>query len=134
MRKAKILATIGPASASREMIDKMLDAGLNAVRINMSHGTQEGHAEVIRTVREAAAAKARPVAILVDLSGPKIRTRTLENGAPVVLHEGERFTITSREIVGNAKEVSTNFEGLPAAICACKRVLINSVEMGNTVT
>src|SRR6476620_4253611 len=109
MRKAKILATLGPASSSREMIDKMIEAGLNAVRINMSHGSYEEHLKAINMVREAAAAAGRPVAILVDLSGPKIRTKTLKDGKPVMLKEGQRFVITNRDIVGDENQVSTNF-------------------------
>src|SRR4051812_451458 len=113
MRKAKILATLGPASSSRETIDAMLRAGLNAVRINMSHGTQEEHAGRIRMAREAAEALGQPLAVLVDLSGPKIRTRGLKDGKAVELAEGQRFTITTREVEGTSEMVGTNFDHLP---------------------
>jgi pyruvate kinase len=116
MRKAKILATLGPASSTPEVIETMLQAGLNAVRINMSHGAQDEHAARIRIAREAAAKLDMPLSILVDLSGPKIRTRTLENGAPVFLTPGQQFTITTRDINGNQHEVSTNFERLPTVV------------------
>ena len=125
MRKAKILATLGPASNSRPVLEEMLKAGLNAVRINMSHGTTDEHAENIRNAREAAAALGLPLAILVDLSGPKIRTRTLKDGLPVILKEGQRFTITTRDIVGNENEVSTNFDHLPDAVESGTRILID---------
>ncbi len=125
MRKAKILATLGPASASREMIDKMLDAGLNAVRINMSHGSHEEHAVAIKTVREAAGAAERPISILVDLSGPKIRTRTLKDGKSVLLKEGQTFVITNREIVGDETQVSTNYADLPSAVEPGARILLD---------
>lgn len=69
----------------------MLNAGLNAVRINMSHGTQEQHTETIALARKVATTLGKPLSILVDLSGPKIRTRTLENGLPVELIDGQAF-------------------------------------------
>ncbi|MBK8466719.1 MAG: pyruvate kinase [Chloracidobacterium sp.] len=125
MRKAKILATLGPASNSRPILEEMLKAGLNAVRINMSHGTTDEHAENIRTARAAAAALGLPLAILIDLSGPKIRTRTLKDGLPVILKAGQSFTITTRDIVGNENEVSTNFDHLPDAVEAGARILID---------
>ena len=74
MRRAKILATLGPASNTPEIIEAMFNAGMNAVRINMSHGTHDEHAETIKTARAAAKKLDMPLAILVDLSGPKIRT------------------------------------------------------------
>ncbi|MEQ1920941.1 MAG: pyruvate kinase [Pyrinomonadaceae bacterium] len=125
MRKAKILATLGPASNTREVIDEMLGAGLNAVRINMSHGTQEEHAATIKTAREAAAALDRPISILVDLSGPKIRTKGLKDGIPVVLKPGQQFVMTNREVVGDDKEVSTNYADLPSVVEAGARILVD---------
>ena len=124
MRKAKILATLGPASNTKEIIETMINAGLNAVRINMSHGTQGEHAETMRIAREAAAALDKPLSILVDLSGPKIRTGKMETG-PVALHEDEQFTITTREIDGNKTHVSTNFDHLPDAVEPGARILID---------
>lgn len=131
MRKAKILATLGPSSSSQEMIESMLDAGLNAVRINMSHGSQDEHAATIAAAREAAAKLGKPLAILVDLSGPKIRTRTLIDAKPVLLVKGERFVITNRDIVGNVNEVGTNYADLPSAVEAEARVLLDdgSIEL-----
>jgi len=131
MRKAKILATLGPASNTREVIDEMLIAGLNAVRINMSHGTQEEHTAIIKIAREAAAALGRPIAILVDLSGPKIRTRGLKDGLPVVLKAGQQFVITNREVVGDDKEVSTNYADLPSVVGVGARILVDdgSIEL-----
>ena len=80
MRKAKILATLGPSSSEQSVIEIMLHVGVNAVRINMSHGAQDEHAATIAKARAAALATDLPLSILVDLSGPKIRTRSLENG------------------------------------------------------
>lgn len=125
MRKAKILATLGPASNQRHIIRAMMGAGLNAVRINMSHGTQSEHEETIALARDVAAELGQPLAVLVDLSGPKIRTRNLENGQPVELVEGQAFIITTREVVGNSREVSTNFDQLPGSVEPGTRILLD---------
>ena len=125
MRKAKILATLGPASNTKEIIETMLDSGLNAVRINMSHGTQAEHAASIAAARSAAAEMGKPLSILVDLSGPKIRTRNLLDGKPVYLKEGEQFVITTRKIAGTEREVSTNFDHLPDVVKIGTRILVD---------
>ncbi|HEX3100243.1 MAG TPA: pyruvate kinase, partial [Pyrinomonadaceae bacterium] len=125
MRKAKILATLGPASNTKEVIDTMLSAGLNAVRINMSHGTQDQHAATIEIARAAATEMGKPLSVLVDLSGPKIRTRSLVNGTPVLLKEGQKFIITTRQIEGTETEVSTNFDHLPDAVETGTRILLD---------
>lgn len=125
MRRAKILATLGPASSTPEIIESLINAGMNAVRINMSHGTQAEHVQTIESVRQAARKLNRPMAILVDLSGPKIRTRSLKDAQPVFLDEGAGFTITSRDIVGNAQEVSTTFTELPSLVAPGARILLD---------
>jgi pyruvate kinase len=125
MRRAKILATLGPASNSAEIIEAMLKAGLNAARVNMSHGTREVHAETIKTARAAAKKLNKALAILVDLSGPKLRTSSLENATPVLLEAGANFIITSREIVGNIREVSTNFKELPKLVKKGDKILLD---------
>lgn len=125
MRKAKILATIGPASNSPSVLEEMLKAGLNAVRINMSHGSYDEHAANIRNARDVAAALDLPLSILIDLSGPKIRTRTLSENLPVILKTGQTFTITTRDIVGNEHEVATNFDHLPDVVEPGTRILID---------
>lgn len=131
MRRAKILATLGPASNTQAIIESMMTAGMNAVRINMSHGTVDERSKAIELARAAAANLKLPLAILVDLSGPKIRTRTLKNGAPVELKKGAQFTITTREIEGDETIVSTNFAGLPQAVEPGTRILIDdgAIEM-----
>jgi pyruvate kinase len=88
MRRAKILATLGPATDTQEKIEQLINAGLNAVRINMSHGTWEEHTETIRKARAAAKKLDKPLAILVDLSGPKIRTGKLKGGTSVFSAHG----------------------------------------------
>ncbi len=133
MRRAKILATLGPASNSPEIIESMLDAGLNAVRINMSHGTQTEHAETIKLARAVAKKSDKPLAVLVDLSGPKIRTGKLAGGSAVFLETGARFVITSREIEGTADEVSTNFKELPKLVSPQTRILLDDGAIELTV-
>lgn len=125
MRRAKILATLGPASSTAESIEAMIEAGVNAVRINMSHGTHEEHAARIALARAAAEKLDRPLAILVDLSGPKIRTRTLKGSVPVNLEAGARFVITTRDIEGDKNEVATNFKDLPAVVAPGTRILLD---------
>ncbi|MBK9155897.1 MAG: pyruvate kinase [Chloracidobacterium sp.] len=131
MRKAKILATLGPASRTQPQIEAMLDAGISAVRINMSHGSRQEHLEAIANARAAAAKKKRALSILVDLAGPKIRTRNLKGHAPVELKPGASFIITTRDIEGDAAEVSTNFSELPSAVGPGTRILIDdgSIEL-----
>ena len=125
MRRAKILATLGPSSTTQESIEEMIESGLSAVRINMSHGTTDEHAERIKNARAAARKLDSPLSILVDLSGPKIRTRTLENGAPVELKVGQQFILTTRDVVGNEREVSTNFSHLPDVVEPGTRILLD---------
>ena len=125
MRRAKILATLGPASREPSQIEALMAAGTNAVRINMSHGTQEEHAETIRRARSAAERLKRPLSVLVDLSGPKIRTGMLKGGQPVTLESNAIFTLTTRSVVGDAREVSTNYPGLARDLRPGARVLLD---------
>ncbi|HYH84342.1 MAG TPA: pyruvate kinase [Pyrinomonadaceae bacterium] len=125
MRRAKILATLGPASREPAVLEALLSAGANAVRINMSHGQQEEHAETIRRARAAAERLGRPLSVLVDLSGPKIRTGMLKGGQSVQLDENATFTLTTRSVVGDAREVSTNYAGLAHDVKPGTRILLD---------
>ncbi len=125
MRRAKILATLGPASDTQETIEAMIKAGLNAVRINMSHGTWEEHARTIKHARAAAKKYNQPMAVLVDLSGPKIRTGKLRDGLAVFLETGAKFFITSRDIEGSAEGVSTNYAEIPKLVEPGARILLD---------
>jgi pyruvate kinase len=125
MGRAKTLATLGPASNTPEIIEAMIKAGLDAVRINMSHGNYEEHAERIKMARAAAKKLGRPMAILVDLSGPKIRTGLLQNAKPVILETGAEFTLTSRDIEGSMSEVSTNFKEIPKLVKKGDKILLD---------
>lgn len=124
MRRAKIVCTLGPATNSYEQIQALVDAGMDVARINRSHGTAEEHAKVIATVREAAANSGRSIAVLVDLQGPKIRLGKFAEGAHE-LHEGDTFTITTRDMPGTKELVSTTFAGLPGDCRPGDRLLID---------
>jgi len=115
-RRAKIVCTLGPASSSQEMIDRLVRAGMDVARLNFSHGTHEEHEQRIARIRLASGRYEKPIAILADLQGPKIRTGTLENGRPVRLRFGQRFTISTRPVLGTSDGVSTTFRPLPASV------------------
>jgi pyruvate kinase len=125
VRKAKILATLGPASREPQVLEALIAAGINGVRINMSHGTQDEQAENVRRAREAAERMKRPLAVLVDLSGPKIRTGVLRNGQPVQLEANSLFTITNRSVAGDAREVSTNYPTMARDVKPGARLLLD---------
>ena len=124
MRRTKIIATIGPASSSPKVIDELLLAGVNVCRLNFSHGTHEEHRAVISDIRAAAMRLDLPVAILLDLRGPKIRTGLLEKGS-VELRAGQRITITTEDIKGDEKLISTTYKQLPRDVKPADRILID---------
>jgi pyruvate kinase len=111
-RRAKIVCTMGPAVASREQVVALIEAGMNVARLNLSHGDYSEHEKTFSLIRESAKIAGRPVAILVDLQGPKIRLGRFSNG-PHRLSPGDRFTITIDEIDGDASRASTTYKGLP---------------------
>ena len=125
MSKAKILATLGPASREQAVIEDLIRAGADGVRINMSHGTQEEKAEDIRRARAAAKNLGQPLAILVDLSGPKIRTRQLRDGLPVTLQAGDLFVLTTQDIIGDEKRVATNYPDLARVVEPGTKLLLD---------
>ena len=99
-RRAKIVATLGPASSTPDIFRKMVRAGLDVARLNFSHGAHAQKAELIQMVRSVSAAEGKPICILADLQGPKIRTGKLKDHKPVLLIEGEHITITPRDAAG----------------------------------
>ncbi len=125
MSKTKIVGTIGPASNNKTTLRKMIAAGLNVARLNFSHGNREEHEKVVRLIRELSKEMNRPVAILQDLQGPKIRTGTLKNGVPVALEPGNSFQITNKRRQGSAAVVSTTYKKLPDDVKAGDRILID---------
>ena len=110
MRRTKIVCTLGPASSSRAELDRLVAAGMDVARVNFSHGTHAEHAEVIRLIREGEARWGRPIAILQDLQGPKIRLGTFgpAGGARVDLEPGQIFTLCAKPVVGTAERASLN--------------------------
>lgn len=115
MRRAKIVCTLGPAVNSKDQILELVKAGMNVARINASHGSHEEHEERIDWVRQASEELRKPVAVLVDLQGPKIRLGRFAEG-PVLLNTGDIFTITTDDIQGDKDRVSTTFKGLPGIV------------------
>src|SRR5215469_12300225 len=113
--KTKIVATIGPASESPDVLKQMLLAGMNIVRLNFSHGDFADHARIIENVRAAAKAVGLPVAIMADLSGPKMRVGNLAV-EKVELKAGDTFTLTTDDIVGDQQRVSVSFKRLPQVV------------------
>jgi pyruvate kinase len=124
LRKAKIICTLGPASDSADMIERLMRAGMDVARLNFSHGTQPEHARTIARIRSASGRLKKPIAILADLPGPKIRTGALVRGRPVMLHAGQRFTITTAEVPGTNALVSTTFKRLPREVHRGDRILL----------
>lgn len=112
MRRTKIVCTIGPASDSLEVVKKLLMAGMNVARLNFSHGTREEHERRISIIRRAAAETGKNLAIMLDTKGPEIRLGCFKE-EPVQLTEGEQFTLTTDDIMGDGSRVSVNYPGLP---------------------
>lgn len=122
--KTKLVCTIGPASDSPAMLEQMLEAGMNIARLNFSHGDFQLHGDVIRQIRQAAEKKGRPVAIMADLPGPKIRIGMLAV-EPVELVIGNRFTLTTEEVAGTAELVSVTLKELPRVVTPGDVLFIN---------
>ena len=115
MRRAKIVCTLGPATSSPERLRALVAAGMDVARLNLSHGSYADHEAVYAEVRKASNESGRAVGVLVDLQGPKIRTGRFADG-PVTLVNGERFTITVDDILGDQDRVSTTYKGLPGDV------------------
>jgi len=132
-RRAKIVCTLGPSSGTPEMIDKLVAAGMDLARLNFSHGSHDEHAQRVAAVRRASAHHEKPVGVLADLQGPKIRTGALERGHAVQLHFGQTFTITTKNKVGNSDGVSTTFRALPESVQKGDRILLRDGEIAMRV-
>jgi pyruvate kinase len=128
IRRTKIVCTIGPASRSTAVIERLLRAGMNVARLNLSHGSHGDHADLIATIRRAAQRLALPVAILMDLPGPKYRIGALQGGA-VELRKGAQVILTTRPIEGTAREVPVNLPTLPRDVAVGDRVLLDDGAM-----
>jgi pyruvate kinase len=122
-RRAKIVATLGPATDGLEL--ELVRAGLDVARLNFSHGTAADHERRCAAIRSAAKSLGREVAVMQDLQGPKIRVGTLVGGGPVELIEGKELAITTRDIVGTAERISCTYSGLAPDVQAGDRLLLD---------
>ena len=133
MRRAKIVCTMGPAVESPEKVRELIAAGMNMARLNLSHGGYEEHQSRLNEVRAAAKEAGKPVAILVDLQGPKIRLARFKAG-PHDLSRGDIFTITTDEVEGTKERVGTTYKGLPGDCKPGDRILIDDGKVTVEVT
>jgi len=133
MRRAKIVCTLGPAVESPEKVRELIAAGMNMARLNLSHGSYEEHQSRLDQVRAAAAEAGVPIAILVDLQGPKIRLARFKDG-PHDLARGDVFTITTDDVEGTKDRVGTTYKGLPGDCKAGDRILIDDGKVTVEVT
>lgn len=124
-RRTKIVATVGPATSDKGKLEELIRAGMDVARINCSHAEHATVSRVIEDIRRLSFELDRPVAILLDLSGPKIRTGTLAGNVPVQLHAGQIFVLTSRKIEGSAAAVSTNYAKLALEVRVQDTILLD---------
>ena len=121
MRKTKIVCTIGPASESEEMIEKLINAGMNVARLNFSHGSHEEHKGRIDTIRKVAKRLDKTVALLLDTKGPEIRTHNMKDGV-IELEKGKEVIVSMNEVEGTPEKFSVTYEDL-----------INDVHVGSYI-
>lgn len=123
MRRTKIICTIGPASESEEMLTQLIDAGMNVARLNFSHGNHEEHKKRIDTIKKVRQQLQKPVAIMLDTKGPEVRLGTFKDGKADI-NAGDRFTLTTQEIVGDNTRCSITYKELPKEVKPGTRILI----------
>jgi pyruvate kinase len=133
MRRAKIIATLGPAVSTYESIKAIVEAGVDVARMNLSHGSYDVHEGLYKIVRQVAADLNKPLGIFVDLQGPKIRLGRFADG-PVTLTKGATFTITIDDIQGDVNICSTTFKGLPGDVNVGDVLLIDDGKVGLRAT
>ncbi|MDR1000896.1 MAG: pyruvate kinase [Clostridiales bacterium] len=124
MRKTKILATLGPTTNDTEVIKSLIRAGMNAARVNFSHGTYESHAEMINKLKEARDELDKPIPLVLDTKGPEIRIKKFAEDK-IYLAQGDKFTLTTEDIVGDKSRVSVTYGNLPVDVKVGSRVLID---------
>lgn len=125
MRKTKIVCTMGPNADNREVMKKLVEGGMNIARFNFSHGTHEEQKERMDLLKSVREELGKPVAILLDTKGPEIRTGVLKDGKKVFLVEGEKFVLTTEQVVGDKERVSVTYDGLIEDVEPGKRILID---------
>ena len=123
MRRTKIVGTIGPSSGTERVIESLIDKGLDVARLNFSHATQKDHGEKIKLIRRISLKVNRPIAILQDLAGPKIRIGYLPDPG-ISLEPGEIFILTGRQLPGDRKKVSFSYANLLKEVRPGDRLLL----------
>ncbi len=125
MRKTKIVCTIGPACESEKVMTELCLAGMNVARLNFSHGTHKDHLEKINLIKSVREKLDLPIAIMLDTKGPEYRIKSFENGS-ITLNDGDTFTFTTDEIIGNNERVSVNYKGLISDLSVGDTILVNN--------
>lgn len=125
MRKTKIVCTIGPASNSTEMLEKLVDSGMNVARLNFSHGSYESHQKTIDTFKSVRDKLGVPVSLLLDTKGPEIRVGKFEDDKTYYLAKGDTFTLTTEDIIGAQNIVSVSYKELPNEVKVGQRIVID---------
>jgi pyruvate kinase len=133
MPRAKIVCTLGPASSTPERIGELIDAGMSVARLNFSHGTHDDHARMLQIVRAEADRRGKAIAVLLDLQGPKIRIGKFANGQ-IELRPGAALTITTDDIIGDERRVSTTYAGLPRDVKTGDQILLDDGYLSLAVT
>lgn len=123
--KTKIIATIGPSSSNKSVLKKLISSGMNVARLNFSHGNFKEHGTVISMIRALSKELNKPVGIMLDLQGPKIRTGSLKDGLPVLLKKNAIIRITSKKVPGSADIISTTYAGLAGDVKKGEKILID---------
>ena len=125
MRKTKVICTIGPACENEDTLTKMCQEGMNVARLNFSHGTKEEHQFKIDLVKRVREKLNLPIAIMLDTKGPEYRIKTFENNK-IVLADGDTFTFTVDDIVGNQERVSVNYSNLIHELSVGDIIMVNN--------
>ena len=133
MKHTKIICTLGPSSSSYETMKRMVEAGMNVVRLNMSHGTHDEQQEKINTVKKLRGDLKLPLPIIIDTKGPEIRIKTFVDGK-IALKKGQHFTFTTKDMVGNSERVSVTYAELPKDLVPGSTILLNDGLLSFEVT
>ena len=125
MKKTKIICTLGPASDTEKILSDLIDAGMNVARLNFSHGTHEEHAQKIAKIKKVRESKRMPLPIMLDTKGPEFRIKTFADGK-ITLKEGDAFTFTTDDIIGDKTKVSVSFKGICEQMFPGDKILLNN--------
>ena len=129
IKRTKIVCTLGPASDKEEILRELVKSGLNVCRFNFSHGSHEEHKERMDLVKKVREELGQPVAILLDTKGPEIRTGNFDE-PEVLLEEGQKFTITMKDVVGNKEMCTVSYKGLVNDVVPGDTILIDDGLVG----